>query len=92
VVADKHAIAHAEQAKRTTDPKYRYRPDSLYDHLTGELFSGMHRFADEHRLCVAKRGNKERNEALSRDHAEGRRSSGVRSRVDFGADRAKEYP
>jgi hypothetical protein len=70
VVADKHAIAHAEQAKRTTDPKYRYRPDSLYDHLTGELFSGMHRFADEHRLCVAKRGNKERNEALKTALAE----------------------
>lgn len=64
VIADKHAIAYAEQAKHTATPKYRYRQDSLYDALTGELFSGLHRFADEHRLCVAKRGNKERNDAL----------------------------
>ena len=64
VIADKHGIAQAEQIKRAADAKHRYRPDSLYDHLTGELFSGMHRFADEHRLCVAKRGNKERNEAV----------------------------
>ena len=64
VIADKHAIARAEQIKRNADPKYRYRQDSLYDALTRELFSGLHRFADEHRLCVAKRGNKERNEAI----------------------------
>lgn len=69
-IADKHAIAHVEQAKRAANAKYRYRPDSLYDQLTGELFSGMHRFADEHRLCVAKRGNKERNEALTTALAE----------------------
>jgi hypothetical protein len=64
VAADKAAIAKDEQAKRAADPKYRYKPDSLYDELTGELFSGMHRFADEHRLCVAQRGNKQRNEAI----------------------------
>lgn len=64
VAADKAVIANGEQAKRSVDSKYRYRPDSLYDELTGELFSGMHRFADEHRLCVAQRGNKQRNEAI----------------------------
>ena len=62
--ADKQAIARSEQAKRAAELKYRFKPDSLYDELTGELFSGMRRFADEHRLCVAKRGNKERNEAI----------------------------
>ena len=70
VVADKQANARVEQAKRAANAKYRYRPDSLYYQLTGELFSGMHRFADEHRLCVAKRGNKERNEALKAALAE----------------------
>ncbi|MBC8009001.1 MAG: DUF3800 domain-containing protein [Burkholderiales bacterium] len=64
VVADKQVIARTEQHQRASTPGHRYRPDSLYDHLTGELFAGMHRFADEHRLCVARRGNKERNDAI----------------------------
>lgn len=64
VAADKAAIAKEEQAKRAADPQYRYKPDSLYDELTGELFSAVHRFADEHRLCVAQRGSKQRNEAI----------------------------
>jgi hypothetical protein len=64
VVGDKLAIAQDERSKRAAASAYRYRSDSLYDALTGELFSGLHRFADEHRLCVAKRGSKDRNDAI----------------------------
>jgi hypothetical protein len=64
VVCDKLKIAEREQAKRSVQPGYRYNPNSLYDDLTESLFSKFHRLADGYELCVAKRGNKDRNQAL----------------------------
>ena len=72
VVADKLAVAKAEQAKRAADPRYRYNPNDLYDALVRSLFSKFHRLADRFDLCVAKRGKSDRNEALTAalEHAE----------------------
>lgn len=67
VVCDKKQVVAEEVAKHAASglTRYRYNPDSLYDRLCTELFAGLHRFADEHRLCAAKRGNKVRNEAFT---------------------------
>ena len=72
VVADKLALAKAEQAKRAAQPGYRYNPNSLYDSLVRSLFGKFHRLADRFDLCVAKRGKSDRNQALTAalEHAE----------------------
>lgn len=66
VVCDKDVILRQEQAKRTSNPKYRYSHDSLYDHLVCKLFSGWHSLADDYHLFIARRGNKDRNGAIIR--------------------------
>lgn len=72
VVCDKLTIQKEEEARRAADPKYRYNPDHLYDRLTRSLFSRFHQVADRYHLCIAKRGNKNRNAALLQalEHAE----------------------
>lgn len=64
VVCDKAALAQAEIAKRQRQPSYRYNPDHLYDSLTSSLFSSFHRVANHYHLWVAKRGAKDRTNAL----------------------------
>jgi len=64
VVCDKQVILAREQARRASEPAYRYNPDALYDELARALFGRFSRVADVYRLCVAKRGNKIRNAAL----------------------------
>ncbi len=64
VVSDKVRIAEQEQAKRVAQPGYRYNENNLYDDLTESLFSKFHVLADNYDLCVAKRGNKDRNLAI----------------------------
>jgi hypothetical protein len=73
VVCDKLAVQKEEEARRAADPKYLYKPDHLYDRLTRSLFSKFHQVADRYHLCIAKRGNKNRNAALLQalEHAEG---------------------
>ena len=73
VVCDKLAVQKEEEARRAADPNYRYNPDHLYDRLTRSLFAKFHQVADRYHLCIAKRGNKNRNAALLQalDHAEG---------------------
>ncbi|MGO8678125.1 MAG: DUF3800 domain-containing protein [Limisphaerales bacterium] len=72
VVCDKEAVQNEEEARRAADPKYRYNPDHLYDRLTRSLFGKFHQIADRYQLCIAKRGNKNRNAALLQalEHAE----------------------
>jgi hypothetical protein len=72
VIRDKVALAKREAEKRTRDRSYRYDPNTLYDGLVRSLFSKFHRLADHYYLAVAKRGQKDRNAALTAalEHAE----------------------
>lgn len=72
VVCDKEAVMGDEAALRAANPKYRYNPDRLYDRLTRSLFGKFHQLADRYRVCIAKRGTKDRNAALRQalEHAE----------------------
>lgn len=72
VVCDKQVIHQREVAKREQTPGYRYNPDHLYDELARSLFGRFCRMADNYRLRIAKRGNKDRNSALRTaiEHAE----------------------
>ncbi len=64
VVRDKLALLRQETAKRVQNPKYRYNHDSVYDALAHSLFAKFHRLADRYEVCIAKRGAKDRNQAL----------------------------
>lgn len=64
VVCDKRVLLQREMQRRVQSPSYRYRPDSIYDDLFRSLFSKLHRFADRYELFVAKRGAKDRNQAI----------------------------
>ena|GEM_PF-2698156 len=48
------------------------QPDTIYDGLIRSLFSKFHRLADRYEVCVAKRGAKDRNQAIRAaiEHAE----------------------
>lgn len=72
VVCDKEVIRIREIQKREASPSYRYNPDHLYDELARFLLGKFSRMADGYRLWIAKRGNKDRNSALSTalEHAE----------------------
>ncbi len=73
VVCDKFKLLKSEAAKRAAQPGYRFNENSIYDSLMRELFGKFHRLADRYEVCVAKRGNSPRNEALKTAlvHAEG---------------------
>jgi hypothetical protein len=64
VVCDKFKFHEAEAAKRAAQPSYRFNENSVYDSLMRELFGKLHRLADHYEVCVAKRGNSPRNEAI----------------------------
>ncbi len=64
VVCDKQELAKVEAAKRADHPGYRFNENSVYDSLMRELFGKFHRLADRYDVCVAKRGNSKRDEAL----------------------------
>lgn len=72
VIADKQIIAQREIKKRKSNEKSRFDPNSLYDGLIRELYSKFHGMADEHHICIAKRGKSDRTEALHQaiEHAE----------------------
>lgn len=72
VVCDKVVLTRKEAAKREHDVGYRYQPNALYDSLVRSLFSKFHRLADDYVLCVARRGHKDRNQAITQalEHAE----------------------
>lgn len=72
VVCDKEVLTRKEIRKREKDNAYRYQPNALYDSLVRSLFSKFHRLADNYNLCVARRGHKDRNQAITQalEHAE----------------------
>ena len=72
VVCDKQALLKSEMERRGQDPRYRYQPDTIYDGLIRSLCSKFHRLADRYEICVAKRGAKDRNQAIRAaiEHAE----------------------
>ncbi len=73
VVCDKFKLHEAEAAKRAAQPGYRFNENSVYDFLMRELFGKFHRLADSYEVCVARRGNSTRNDAIKTalTHAEG---------------------
>jgi hypothetical protein len=64
VVCDKFKLYESEAAKRAAQPGYRFNENSVYDFLMRELFGKFHRLADSYEICVAKRGNSTRNDAM----------------------------
>lgn len=72
VVCDKQALLKSETERRAQDSRYRYQPDTIYDGLIRSLCSKFHRLADRYEICVAKRGAKDRNQAIRAaiEHAE----------------------
>lgn len=72
VVCDKQALLKSETERRAQDSRYLYKPDTIYDGLIRSLFSKFHRLADCYEVCVAKRGAKDRNQAIRAaiEHAE----------------------
>jgi hypothetical protein len=72
VVCDKEKVLQDVRRRNETDPDYWYRHNELYDSLMRSLFGKFHRLADRYKICVARRGQSDRNEALRTaiDHAE----------------------
>lgn len=72
VVCDKQQVVQDVQRRNQTEPDYRYRHNELYDGLMRSLFGKFHRLADTYEVCIARRGQSDRNEALrtALDHAE----------------------
>jgi hypothetical protein len=72
VVCDKEAVLRDVQRRNATDPEYWYHHNELYDGLMRSLFGKFHRLADAYDVCVARRGQSDRNEAIraALDHAE----------------------
>ena len=72
VVCDKLALLKRETTRRVNEPGYRYQPDTVYDGLVRSLFSRLHRLSDRCEVCLARRGNRDRNQALhtALQHAE----------------------
>jgi len=72
VVCDKERILKDVLRRNEKEPDYRYQHNELYDGLMRSLFGKFHRLADEYEVCVARRGQSDRNEAIcvAIDHAE----------------------
>lgn len=72
VVCDKEHILQDVLQRNQSDPGYRYQHNALYDRLMRSLFGKFHRLADAYEVCVARRGQSDRNEAIRSaiDHAE----------------------
>jgi hypothetical protein len=72
VVCDKASVLQEVRRRNETDPNYWYHRNELYDGLMRSLFGKPHRSADIYRVCVARRGQSDRNDALRTaiDHAE----------------------
>lgn len=72
VVCDKERVLQDVCRRNETDPDYWYQHNELYDGLMRSLFGKFHRLADAYQVCIARRGQSDRNEALrvAIDHAE----------------------
>jgi len=65
VVKDKVALVRRVQRRTQEDPAHKYRPDEVYDDLIHELFRPLHGIADGYEVCIARRGNRDRTQALT---------------------------
>ncbi len=72
VVGDKERILQEVLRRNESEPGYRYQHNELYDGLMRSLFGKFHRLADFFEVCVARRGQSDRNEAMRTaiNHAE----------------------
>lgn len=72
VVCDKEHVLRDVLRRNETEPGYRYQHNELYDDLMRSLFGKFHRLADSYAVCVARRGQSDRNEAIRTaiEHAE----------------------
>lgn len=72
VVCDKERVLADVLRRNAAEPGYRYHHNELYDGLMRSLFGKFHRLADRYEVCVARRGQSDRNEAIRAaiDHAE----------------------
>ena len=66
VVRDKREAAAHESRLREKDPKYRYRPNDMYDGLVSRLFRPRWFRADQFNICFSKRGKSDRDAALKK--------------------------
>ena len=64
VVRDKLEVVAYVKQQNQRDPNYHYNENELYDTLVSELFSKFRRMADRMEICFAKRGAKDRTQAL----------------------------
>jgi len=65
VVRDKAKVLEYVRHRNERDPGYRYHPNELYDHLVRRLFKERLHKADQYRVFFARRGKRDRTEALS---------------------------
>lgn len=72
VVCDKQQVLRDVLQRNEAETGYRYTHNELYDGLMRSLFGKFHRLADRYAVCVARRGQSDRNEAIRAaiDHAE----------------------
>ena len=72
VVCDKEVILREVQARNQAEPDYHFKPNHLYNLLMRYLLGSFHRVADSYQVCVARRGKRDRNEAMvaALEHAE----------------------
>ena len=72
VVCDKEQVVLDVLRRNQAESDYRYQHNELYDGLMRSLFGKFHRLADVYEVCIARRGQSDRNEALrtALDHAE----------------------
>jgi len=64
VVKDLQAVYAYVRSRNAADPRYRYRPDELYDHTARRLFKQRLHKDDEYRVFFARRGMSDRTQAL----------------------------
>ncbi len=66
VVRDKRKVTLEVQERNRRDPSYRYRPDDLYDSMVTRLCKTLLHKYDEYDFYFARRGRRDRTEALYR--------------------------
>lgn len=64
VIRDKLEVLRYVQSRNTRDSAYRYHPNELYDYMVRRLTKGLLHKCDEYQLCFARRGKKDRTQAL----------------------------
>jgi hypothetical protein len=64
VVRDKKVIAEKVLDHNRKKPSYRYHPNQLYDRCISQLFQDRLHKHDGYKICFARRGSKDRTDAL----------------------------